>query len=718
MTETSTNDRIAVLERRLRRATAAREEAEAILERRARELLYLNEKLAAREDELLRRLDDENRHLLYAQRTAQIATFHRGRGQSLFTSPEFNRLLGLPTNQRPSEQSLLEVIHPLDRERVIREERSFYESAPAGTELSYDCRILRNGTTCWLRWVMRRENDAEGHFSSLFGSVQDITGQRRADRHARAMALIADRRVKQLTRMSAELAASQQETEKAYRAKSEFLAMMSHDIRTPLNGLLGMTEMLALGDLNPAQRERLDVAHDAATQLHRQIEEIVAMARGEHGRLAYVPQPVAIKRSLESLVRFWRVGRPEVGARLRLKLSDTLPEVIASDPTRLRQLLDAFIERLRSSDGEIVIRAGADAQQVRIAVAAAAAAQVGRARDRRSSDRKIIERLAESMDAAIEVETDARRIRYVLILTSAAVPTASAAQPYSAEQEIASGTAMAPLTCQGRRPVVLVADDVEINRFVLVQMLDAMGCDVDTAEDGREAVEKAGERRYDAILMDIRMPRMSGTEAMQMLRADSAGERLPIVAVTAHADAAELAELVAEGFDEALAKPVRSAQVAATLRALFEQAQTPPQPAGDEQPIAQPQPAQPTSADAQSETGTNSNSEIDNTHFLSIFEPLPQTRRQMLLDVAVADLQRLGGAIAQALEQDDAQALDHASHSLKGVAGNFGAFVLMDSIAEFRDADMAQAKVLLGPLQARIQAVIDEARALFVARGL
>ena len=704
MNDISASERIAILERRLRRATVAREEAESILERRSRELVYLNEKLSAREDELVRRLGEETQHLLYAQRTAEIATFHRKRGEAFFASPEFNRLLGLPADQRPNEQALLQVIHPLDRERMLRAEKDFYQHAPANTEMAYECRILKAGEKRWLRWVMRRENDDEGLFLYVFGSVQDITGQRRADRHARAMALIADRRVKQLTRVRDELAASRQEAEQAYRAKSQFLAMMSHDIRTPLNGLLGMTDMLALGELNAAQRERLDVAHEAATQLHRQIEDIVAMARGEGSDLDYEPQPVSIRHSLNNMVRFWCAGQPDVGARLRLTLSNTLPEAVASDPTRLRHLLDAFIERLRGPEAEIEIHADADPQHVRIAVGCL---QAGiESHDRRSAERHILNRLAESMGARIDVQRDVGSLRYVLILANTPMPgatTTPAAEEhdYSPEREIAAAAEIAPLRCAGRRPVVLVVDDVEINRFVLVQMLDALGCDVDTAADGRQAVDCALQSRYDIILMDIRMPVMSGTEAMRVLRAcgDTRTERLPIVAVTAHADPAELAELVEQGFNAALGKPVQLSRIATTLQTLL---------ACESDGAG----ASPHTPEAGAVSPTD---QIDSGHFMSIFGPLPPERRRMLLDVAVADFERLGGAIATAVDNDSAAALDQASHSLKGVAGNFGAFALMDTLAMLRRMDMAEARVALPALQNQIEAVIEQARALFEA---
>ena len=87
----------------------------------------------------------------------------------------------------------------------------------------------------------------------------------------------------------------------------------------------------------------------------------------------------------------------------------------------------------------------------------------------------------------------------------------------------------------------------------------------------------------------------------------------------------------------------------------------------------------------------------------------------MLLDVAVADFERLGGAIATAVDNDSAAALDQASHSLKGVAGNFGAFALMDTLAMLRRMDMAEARVALPALQNQIEAVIEQARALFEA---
>ena len=107
---------------------------------------------------------------------------------------------------------------------------------------------------------------------------------------------------------------------------------------------------------------------------------------------------------------------------------------------------------------------------------------------------------------------------------------------------------------RGRR--ILLVDDEPINREITMLMLEDVGLTVETAEDGIDAVEKAARQRFDAILMDMQMPRMDGLEATGRIRAQPGGKTVPIIAVTANAFAEDRVRCLAAGMNEALAKPV------------------------------------------------------------------------------------------------------------------------------------------------------------------
>ncbi|MBN8413410.1 PAS domain-containing hybrid sensor histidine kinase/response regulator [Halomonas litopenaei] len=686
----------------MRRSEAAREEAEAILERRSRELLQANEQLMLRESELQRRLDRDSQFLLRAQRTARIASFHRDRGRRLATSPEFHHLLGLAPGIKPDEQTLISHIHPLDRDRVRRQEAEFHGSAEPGIEHGYEFRILRHGETRWMRWNIIREDDEHGRFKSLLGTVQDITEQRASDRRARALALIADRRVRQLVRLSKELQASRQAVEEAFYAKADFLAAMSHDIRTPLNGLLGMIDLLSLGELNEAQAERLGMAREAAHQLQRHIEQIVDMAHADDGGPVASAQPVDLRRYFDTLLQFWRYGHERIGRRLRLELDGSVPEVLTTDPTRLRQLMDAFIERLGEGEAPISLRVTVQGDCLCIDIVSTATGQM--LRERRDRRRALLQRWAAAIEADITPCQAEGVSGFTLRLPlRQEVSDAHYCVP-AAEQQLPDR-----VFNEENRPRLLVVDDIETNRVVLCQMLEVIGCDSDIACDGREAVDKALSERFDGVLMDILMPRMSGLEAVAELRRQPAVATLPVVAITAHTNREELGELTRQGFSAALAKPVNRQQLAAILLELLD---------GERRRAEEHSPAVTgSSVTSLSPPGVeampSSAPAVDEEHFRAIFASLSPARRQMLLQAAVDDIERLVAEVVSAHRRGEREPLQRAAHSLKGVAGNFGAFPLMATVNALRHAEDERTDDLLKTLQQQSTDAVTSARELF-----
>ncbi|SPJ32457.1 response regulator [Kushneria phyllosphaerae] len=546
---------IARLRRRLQRSESAREEAETILEQRNRELWHANRELMAREGDLLKRLNRESRLLLRAQRTAQMASFHIDRDGNFSASPEFQQLMGLDEGHRPDSQTFLDKAHRLDRGQVMALVETLQSLRPLDEDREYELRILRHGRTCWLRCVIACEQDELGNVEDLLGTIQDITEQRRSERRERALGLVAERRVRQLTRLSGELRESRHATEQAYQARSEFLQAMSHEIRTPLNGLLGMLDLLSLGELNRDQAQRLTIAREASTQLHRHIEKIVDLAYAD---TSLTGPPTDVE----------------------------LPEA-SSLPARLFE-------------------------------------------------------------------------------------------PNSA-------------------PRWLVVDDIETNRLVLCQMLDVMGCRSEEATDGDEAVEKVLAERFDGVLMDIMMPRMSGNEAVAIIRTHERLASLPIIAVTAHTRRSELVGLIDQGFSAALNKPVDRQQLAALMRQHM-LSSTPPV---DDVPASPPQASRVPEA------------ALDEAHFLSLFGALPADRRELLLQAAIGDIERLVEELDSAFHESNNDRLQRAAHSLKGVAGNFGATGLLESVVAFRQTPFEKAEPLLKSIQQQGAAVITHARALF-----
>ncbi len=275
-----------ILKIRLDRAERALLDAETALEGRMRELDSANKALSQRESELVQKLNIESRQLLAAQTTAQMATIYGEKGKPFTASQGTGHLLGLPTGEEGSLEKLIGALHPLDRDRIMRDAIAFFTTLKPGLEHRFEHRIVRydNGATHWLSWVIRREPGADGQTSSVYGTVRDITLSRANERAVRALQLRAERRVKELNRLSDQLASEQQKTSLALDARTQFLSEMAHAIRTPLNSLNGGLELLS--DQVEAGSKDFEVVKSAADQL----VEIASRMIEQSGDVAQLPE--------------------------------------------------------------------------------------------------------------------------------------------------------------------------------------------------------------------------------------------------------------------------------------------------------------------------------------------------------------------------------------------------------------------------------------------
>ncbi|MEO1729572.1 MAG: response regulator [Pseudomonadota bacterium] len=274
-------EQVRILKLRYERAQRALNEAETALEGRMNELDAANKELSRRESELAERLDIESRQLLAALSTTNMATIYGESGKPFTASEGSANLLGLPEGQEGSLEKLVEAIHPLDRSRILRAGMDFFQTLKPGIDRIFEHRIIRfdNGETHWLSWVLRREKASGERPSSVYGTVRDITESRANERAVKALQLRAQRRVRELDRLSAQLGEEQRKTVQALAIRTQFLSEMAHEIRTPLNSLNGGLELLS-DALGPHSRD-LEVVQQATDQLMELASRLIEQAGGE-----------------------------------------------------------------------------------------------------------------------------------------------------------------------------------------------------------------------------------------------------------------------------------------------------------------------------------------------------------------------------------------------------------------------------------------------------
>jgi signal transduction histidine kinase/CheY-like chemotaxis protein/HPt (histidine-containing phosphotransfer) domain-containing protein len=371
-----------------------------------------------------------------------------------------------------------------------------------------------------------------------------------------------------LDRTNRALAEERDRAEEATRAKSHFLAVMSHEIRTSLNGVLGSLELLADADLPGEAADWARTATGSAEALLEILNDVLDYSKIEGGhidleQLAFDPRGVAddVVRLLTPLARSKGIG-------LAASAAAGVPEGVSGDPSRLRQVLLNLVgnaikftavggvELRLSGGGAVPLRVEVEDSGIGIEPEAQARLFQEFSQTEASTARRfggsglglaICKRLVEHMGGRIGVHSQAgsgSTFWFELPLPRAEV------EPAGGPAERARPAA----PVRGAR--VLLVDDSETNRGVAGAMLRRAGYEVGVAAGGREAIAAVREGGYALVLMDLNMPEMDGFQATAAIRALGAEGRLPVVAMTANAASEIGRDLRAAGFDAYLAKPI------------------------------------------------------------------------------------------------------------------------------------------------------------------
>ncbi|WP_300527762.1 ATP-binding protein [Maricaulis sp.] len=458
----------------------------------------------------------------------------------------------------------LETVHPDDLENLMAavntslEEHSDYEAEYRAVLPDGSIRYIRS------RGVFRQKIDGGW---VITGINMDVTRDVET-------ALELDRRRK--------------DAEAASEAKTQFLANLSHEIRTPLNGVMGMAQLLRLTELDVKQTSFVDTLQTSGRALLDVIEDILDISKIEAGMIDVVAEPFDLPATLRSVLDMvWSTAR-EKDLDLTLDVGASVPQQVIGDQKRLRQVLINIIGNAVkfTSTGSVKITAREFNGRVRFEVRDTGpgipADQVERIFDRfaqvdDSSTRRhggtglglaICRELVSLAGGDIGVTSEfgvGTEFWFELPL-----PQAGPDENEDACERLSADTGTDG-TGDGRR--ILVVDDVQTNQMVAASLLRNAGHEVELAGNGREAIEALEHQEFDAVLMDIQMPVMSGDEAIRKIRGSGKPyASVPIFAVTADATKGADKRYLAAGATGYLSKPLDLKAVSAALVLAFSDA--------------------------------------------------------------------------------------------------------------------------------------------------
>ena len=384
-------------------------------------------------------------------------------------------------------------------------------------------------------------------------------------------------------RAAAEVASRQADA--ANNAKSSFLATMSHEIRTPMHGLLGMLEMLSLTPLDRSQQASLKVIRTSGHSLMRIIDDILDFSKIEAQKLDIHPEPVSIRQLVDSVRSAFDANASGKGLLLESVVDPRISPALSVDPFRLRQILNNLVSNAIkfTSHGKVTITADLiertnAADRLRFCVQDSgigiAAEDQGRLftpfaqADGKTSRNyggtglglAICQRLARLMGGHVGMrsvlgEGTSMTLELTLPIVEEGLPDVPPV--HAAGETRLREPAATRQSATG--PMVLVVDDDETNRMLLVSQLEVLGYQARSATNGVEALAMWKTGRFALVLTDCQMPQMNGYELATSIRAleeQAATGRCPIVACTANAMKDEAAACSAAGMDDYIAKPM------------------------------------------------------------------------------------------------------------------------------------------------------------------
>lgn len=369
--------------------------------------------------------------------------------------------------------------------------------------------------------------------------------------------------------MACELKQAVIQAEKASQAKSEFLAMMSHEVRTPMNGILGMASLLQESQLDEDQQQQMKTLHSSASALLMILDDILDFSKLEAGRMTLESVPFSIRVLVEEVIDLFNVTAKNKQISIKRTFDSTLSQQYLSDPGRLRQVLLNLVGNAIkfTHQGEVTVSVTQVSEtQIRFSVSDTGIGmntevqtklftpftQADLTTTRRYGGTglglAICKKIIEQMDGRIQVNSQEGQGSCFTF----EIPL----QPVNKTDESIQPNATEEAAVSVSNVNILLVEDNKVNQMVAVGLLKKLGYRCDIANHGAEALISVQKEVYDLILMDMQMPVMDGVTATREIRKlDHPSALTPIIAVTANALPEDIKACMDAGMNGFLSKP-------------------------------------------------------------------------------------------------------------------------------------------------------------------
>ena len=574
----------------------------------------------------------------------------------VFINPAFTQLTGYPPEEVLGRNCRFLQGRGTEKESV----RALRLAIAAGKPITLEfTNHRRDGRRFVNELRMAPVMDEKGQLVAYIGIQHDVTARKRAEREA-----IKARRA----------------AERANQEKSDFLAFMSHEVRTPLHGVMGTLALLLDTALDAEQRAYAETAQRCGATLLHTVNELLDLSRIEAGKLDVHSDPFSLADIVKDVLDLLAPAAAEKGIELSASLDHLLPGQLVGDPSRIRQVLinltDNAVKFTHRGSVELRIAALPDGHVgfavtdtgigippklrqslfTRFAQADQAGEPVGS-----GLGLAICKRLVALMGGQIAVDsTPGRGSTFFFDLPLAHVPESGTPPPRIAPQPVM----VQPLA--GAHGRILLAEDGKANQLVAAAILRKAGYTVELARDGAEAAAAAESSDYDLILMDVRMPLMDGYAATRAIRAVPGPRgRVPIIAMTASVMPGDTERCTAAGMDGHLPKPLGKTELLAAVQRVLDA-----RPRRPRVPIPEAEPGATVPL-------------LDRETLEELRAAVGPGRLPRLISVFTAETKE---RVRRMHAMTDPVRIEDEAHSLKAAAATFGAIALRDAARALEDA--------------------------------